>query len=202
MEDCKRKINNFCYICGRFTLAESRQLIPSDTAALCKGYFDISFIQNVDWVPSFACKSCVNRLHEWGNNRGQKKMPFGFPMIWLDPGPYDVQNLYVCINSFYGLNRLKGRKFECKSVPLAQTTVPHSESLPVPPPRRRGGTAEEYVAVNVSFCIFWMKFVAWWQQCLVIANIARKIGAYSLIPWKVAWKLYFCTSTKQRTQSQ
>lgn len=140
MSDCSKRMNNFCYMCGRFTIMPTRRNITSKLAELYEQYFNIAVIKNVDWVPTIACTSCANRLRDWDKGRIES-MPFGIPMIWSDPGPHDSENCYVCANYVWGTNRMRKIKVY-KEVRSAQCPIPHSESIPIP---KRPSPTEEYV---------------------------------------------------------
>lgn len=72
-------------------------------------------------------KNAIWHLHQWYGQTQEKKE-----------------------SSVHRLNSFKAPKFEYKSVPSAQTTVPHSELIPVPVRASLAGTAEEYVPVSIE----------------------------------------------------
>lgn len=130
MENCKGNINNFCYICGRFTPANRKPGSFSEDLKLAyQKYFDQTVISGVPWVPNITCKTCYNSLLDWLHHK-RKSMPFGVPMIWIDPIQHDPSNCYACVNTVHGLTKKNMKKFKYKGVASAQIPLPHSEHNP------------------------------------------------------------------------
>lgn len=128
---CKRKMDMFCYVCGRFTIIKSRKGISAQLEQIYRQYYRMAVIRDVWWAPQFMCSSCYGWLYNW---RRQKidSMPFGVPMIWSKPDGHHADNCYACANDTYGLNRHTRSAFIYKSVYSAVRPVPHDEYLPVP----------------------------------------------------------------------
>ncbi|XP_031640029.1 uncharacterized protein LOC116351997 [Contarinia nasturtii] len=141
MSDCHQRFNHYCYICGKFIVMPNRRKISDEICKIYEQYFNIPVIRNEQWVPSIACTSCTNGLKRWSKGE-RESMPFGIPMVWIEPGFHDAANCYVCVNNVTGLNRFKARTFEYKSVPSAQTPLPHSEHVPIP---KKPSPGEQYV---------------------------------------------------------
>lgn len=113
---------------------QSRRNIRDDVQLLYEKYFNVPVIRDVNWAPSIACTSCIDRLKQWAK-KNVTSMPFGVPMIWTDPGDHEPNNCYVCMNEIVGMNRRKKkRRVAYNSIPSAQTPLPHSENVPVPVP--------------------------------------------------------------------
>lgn len=138
---CSKKINNFCYICGKFTIMPMKKKISPEVAKMYEQYFNISVIRDINWVPSIACSTCVARLYDWQNGR-RESMPFGIPMIWSEPINHETDKCYACVNKVQGLNRKKVSDHAYISVPSAQTPLPHSDTVPIP---KKPSPTEEYV---------------------------------------------------------
>lgn len=140
MSDCFKKLNNFCYVCGKFTAMPQKNKISDQLAEIYEEYFNLAVIQNVDWVPQIVCGSCRSILYGWINGR-RKGFKFGVPMIWTEPINHETNKCYVCINNFTGLNRLKAIGDVYQSAPSAQTPLSHSDAVPVP---KRPSPTEAY----------------------------------------------------------
>lgn len=116
MENCTEKINQFCFICGKFTIPEQRKNISLFGETLYSLYFGKTVYRNVSWAPNKACKVCINALIAWFREK-REKMPFRVPVVWSDPGLHDSENCYVCANDVFGLNRRTRHSFIYNSVP-------------------------------------------------------------------------------------
>lgn len=127
-------INNFCYVCGHFTPKMSKH--GSFTGEFITEYetnFNYSIISNVPWVPNIVCKTCYTNLVSWMSRR-IPKLPFGVPMIWINPNGQDISNCYACVNSVTGMNKRKMSSKVYNMVLSAQITIKHTENVPVPRP--------------------------------------------------------------------
>lgn len=129
MDKCS-KLNNFCYVCGRFTIMPSRRKISSEIHKLYEEYFSQSVHSGVLWAPSIVCTSCVIHLNKWKSSGAA--MPFGVPMIWIDPEVHDSAKCYACVNHVVGMNRLKSGSFSYIGTTYSQLPLPHSAEIPVP----------------------------------------------------------------------
>lgn len=100
------KLNNFCFVCGKFTVkADKRHLNSMKEALACyKYYFLQPEPQQNKYSPEFTCISCISALNFWWNKK-RFSLPFGLPMIWTDPGQHETENCYACTNDTFGLNR-------------------------------------------------------------------------------------------------
>lgn len=128
---CKRRMDAFCYICGRFTIHKCRKKFTPQLEQLYRQYYRMAVIRDVWWAPEFLCSSCFSWLHKWDQKRCAA-MPFGMPMLWSKPDGHHADNCYACANDTYGLNRNNRAMFNYKSVYSAVCPVPHDEYLPVP----------------------------------------------------------------------
>lgn len=125
------KFNNFCYVCGRYTIMPSRRKISSEIAELYKIYFDNFVVRDVEWAPAMICTGCLSKLNQW--YKGEIScMPFGLPMIWTDPQIHNSEECYACIIYVFGTNRNKARNLPYKETRFAQLPLPHSKTIPVP----------------------------------------------------------------------
>lgn len=138
--------NNFCYVCGKRTITDSRRKIGDDFAELYHRYFNQVVFRNVEWAPSIVCTGCLSLLNRW--KKGEVDcMPFGVPMIWSDPQVHSSDDCYACLNFVSGTNRNKLRKFPYTETKYTQLPLPHSENIPIP---RRPSTTEEYMASTLE----------------------------------------------------
>lgn len=157
----RRKLNNFCFVCGRFTPKIHKRRLNKDSAMFrdaiqCYNYYfsttTVEEMQQADFAPEFTCLTCIEALHGWWNKK-RFSLPFGLPMAWTDPGEHDPENCYACFNNPIGLNRqskcaLQNENvhntklykfvqtdrsgFTYRGVASAHIPVPHSDALPVP----------------------------------------------------------------------
>lgn len=103
MSACEKKINEFCYVCGKFTIPLLRKIISTELEDIYNFYSGISVQKHKSWAPEKVCNVCYNALHAWFAEK-RDKMPFKMPMIWSNPGEHDAANCYVCANYVDGLN--------------------------------------------------------------------------------------------------
>lgn len=132
MSECKSgSINNYCYICGKYTIPEFQQPLSEKIEHYYCFYFS-KVVQRRKWSPNICCRKCYNCLSNWANGKVQS-MPFGVPMQWLDSGPkHNQYNCYVCANDARGQNRHRLKQFCYQSVESAILPKPHSEDVPLP----------------------------------------------------------------------
>lgn len=129
MDKCPR-LNNFCYVCGRFTIMPSRRKISSEIQKLYEDYFAQCVHSCVPWAPSIVCTSCIVYLNKWKISGAA--MPFGVPMIWIDSKVHDSAECYACVNNVFGMNRLKSASFSYIATKYSQLPLLHSAEIPVP----------------------------------------------------------------------
>lgn len=133
LERCLRRLNFFCYCCGRFVRNLTRRPIYTDIENLYNLYFRPHvIIKGVNWAPSVFCKSCINRLTEWASGTSSQ-MNFGVPTMWSQPvGEHNSGECFVCCNYGYGMNRKAAAKRTIQSTRWVQLPLPHSDTVPVP----------------------------------------------------------------------
>lgn len=127
MADCARKINEFCLICGKFTIPKFRKNISPLLTSLYSLYFGCTMPKDVNWAPNKVCAVCCNGLWRWCRTKGKQKMPFKVPVEWNDPGQHIAPDCYVCCNNVFGLNRRKRKSFSYCGVPSASLPVPYGQ---------------------------------------------------------------------------
>lgn len=109
----------------------NRRKISSEIAEIYKVYFSLDVIRDVGWAPSITCTTCIINLNKW--DKGEIKcMPFGVPMIWMDPQVHDSDDCYACVNYVSGINRIKSRYLSYKETKFAQLPLLHSDNIPIP----------------------------------------------------------------------
>ena len=98
-EDSRKCLNhpdNFCYICGKFTLSDQRRLLTSPVCEAYFQYFDWRVgEQEQYWAPHVCCHTCLADLLKWQDGK-LKKMPFGAPMKCREP-TYHNSDCYFCL---------------------------------------------------------------------------------------------------------
>lgn len=102
------KLNNFCFVCGKFTIKSQRRHLTADAIAGYNYYFSsikpVAEMQNVDFAPQFTCIACIEALSSWWKGK-RYSLPFGLPFVWSDPGDHRPDNCYVCMNNMFYRNR-------------------------------------------------------------------------------------------------
>lgn len=84
MDECNKKLQRYCYVCGKFVISQSLINITATAERAYKEYFGMTIIRNVPWVPHKMCRTCYNRLMSWSQGR-HKAMDFGVPTVWTAP---------------------------------------------------------------------------------------------------------------------
>lgn len=128
---CAHKADTFCYVCGKLTIAKQRRPFTPLLRMAYFRYFNRE-VSDVDkpWVPNCCCKSCSNMLIGWYNGYSNG-LPFGTPMIWVEPMDHVTQCYFCLVNT----NGFSGRTKDVIEYPENSSVilpVPHSELLPVP----------------------------------------------------------------------
>ena len=78
---CVNSADNFCYICGEFTISSQKRVLTTRTRKAYHQYFGCKVgDQEKPWAPHICCNSCVTSLNEWLKKK-RKAMPFAVPMI-------------------------------------------------------------------------------------------------------------------------
>ena len=132
---CVNSADNFCYICGEFTISSQKRVLTTRTRKAYHQYFGCKVgDQDKPWAPHICCNSCVTSLNEWLKKK-RKAMPFAGPMIWREPTDH-VNDCYFCLTPSMkkGFNSKKKSLIEYPNIPSAIRPVPHSDELPIPEP--------------------------------------------------------------------
>lgn len=128
---CRRRLNFFCYCCGRFTRMQCKRAINCEIERLYRLYFKPHEIfKNVNWAPTIFCTSCIGRLTEWASGKIES-LTFGVPMMWSEPDRHEPSECYVCLNYVFGQTR-SSRNFKYTGTKWAYLPLPHSATVPVP----------------------------------------------------------------------
>ena len=73
---CVNSADNFCYICGEFTVSSQKHVLTTRTRKAYHQYFGCKVgDQEKPWAPHICCNSCVTALNEWLKKK-RKAMPF------------------------------------------------------------------------------------------------------------------------------
>ena len=95
---CLNHPDIFCYICGSYTSKNQRKPIFT---VLQRAYFGVKVgDQDKQWAPYIACKTCVEHLHQWINEKGQS-LQFGVPMVWRKRKNH--HDCYFCVVNIPGI---------------------------------------------------------------------------------------------------
>lgn len=128
---CVNHPDVFCYVCGEYTVKESRKTISEFVKRSYLAYFGVHLgDQDKSWAPHVVCKTCGEHLRQWtiGN---RKCLKFGVPMVWREPrNHYD--DCYFCLVNIKGINRNNRHKWTYPDLDSARRPVPHSNEIPVP----------------------------------------------------------------------
>lgn len=131
---CKKKPDNFCYICGEFTLVAQRKLLTALVKKAYHLYFGCKLgDQDKAWAPKICCNTCSRTLTGWMKG-SHKSMKFAIPMIWREPQNH-VNDCYFCMTDIKGFSSKSKHKIQYHNIPSARRPVPHDESMPVPKPQ-------------------------------------------------------------------
>ena len=121
----------FCYICGEYTLKESRKPISDFVKRCYVAYFGVHLgDQDKAWGPHLVCKTCVEHLRQWANGK-RKCLKFGLSMVWGEPRNH-FDDCYFCIVNIKGINRNNRHKWTYPDLNSAKRPVPHSDEIPIP----------------------------------------------------------------------
>lgn len=108
---CFNSPDEFCYICGEYTLQEQRKNITDFVKQAYLAYFGIKLgDQDKHWAPHKVCKRCVESLRLWTNGK-RRGLNFGVPMVWREPKNHH-NDCYFCMVNVKGFNRYKKHKWE------------------------------------------------------------------------------------------
>lgn len=128
---CNKSPDQFCFICGKWVKIRERRQITHNLSVLYKQYFNMDTLHKEDcWVPHFACSRCISGLGRWSKGNGH--LPFGRPMIWIDPINHE-ENCYICKTKVvYSKNMEESVRYASGS--SAKLPVLHTDGIPVPVP--------------------------------------------------------------------
>lgn len=147
MSVCEKKFNQFCYICGKFTIPIFRRNISPKVEDIYRYYFGLSVYKHVKWAPEKACNICCNGLRPCFSDKRQK-FAFKMPVIWSDPGEHDPANCNVCCNDVVDLNRKKRKSFVYTGVRSAVLPVPYAGGEKGP--KKPSPTLESFLCTAAS----------------------------------------------------
>ena len=124
--------NNFCYICGSYTVRKQRENISDDVIKLYFSYFGFKLgDQDKYWAQHITCSTCRGNLSLWAKGR-KKRMPFAIPMVWREPIDH-ITDCYFCIVKTEGFNAKNKNRIKYPNLKSAMRPIPHDElDLPIP----------------------------------------------------------------------
>ncbi|KAI6659906.1 hypothetical protein LOD99_14246 [Oopsacas minuta] len=132
---CTNHPDNFCYICGKFTLKPQRRNITNRVKIGYKYYFGCKVgDQDKNWAPHICCTVCYASLIQWLNGK-KKSMPFAVPMIWREPKNH-TSDCYFCTTNIAGFSPKNKSKIIYPTCKSALKPVEHDagNGIPVPIP--------------------------------------------------------------------
>jgi len=128
---CLNNPDNFCYICGQFTLKQQKRKIDFKTKKAYKLYFGCEIgDQDKKWAPHICCSSCTSGLKRWIEG-SRPSMPFAVPMIWREQIDHTT-DCYFCLTKTTGFTSRSKNRIIYPDLPSAIRPVAHSDELPVP----------------------------------------------------------------------
>lgn len=146
---CKNFPDQFCYVCGSFTIKSQRRSITAEIKHLYRLYFGCPLgDQDKPWAPHVICTSCSSGLRDWANKR-KKCMSFAIPMIWREPRNHD-DDCYFCLVNVTGYSSKNKHKIIYPNCDSAMRPVPHDETLPAPAPPEEGWEDEEMMEADTA----------------------------------------------------
>src|SRR5215469_8788343 len=123
---CINDPDNFCYVCGQYTLKKQRRNINSQVRKAYKLYFGCELgDQDKKWAPHICCASCTFRLKNWLEG-SRSSGSFAVPMIWREPQDH-VTDCYFCITKISGFSSKTKHKIvypNLPSPPYARFRIP------------------------------------------------------------------------------
>ena len=127
---CVNDPDIFCYICGRYTLADQRRSVTDFVKRAYLGFFEVKLgDQDKDWAPHIVCRTCVTDLTQWSQG-GRHHPQFAIPMVWREPTNHH-DDCYFCSVNVKGHSKKTIKNISYPSLHSAIRPVPHSEELPV-----------------------------------------------------------------------
>ena len=128
---CHNPPDSFCYICGEYTLPDSRKDISDFVKRAYLGYFGCKLgDQDKEWAPHIVCKCCVESLRHWTKGK-RKSLSFGIPMVWREQQNH-FDDCYFCLINLKGINKKNKHTLQYPNIQSAIRPVPHCEDIPVP----------------------------------------------------------------------
>jgi len=130
---CINNPNNFCYVCGEYTVNIQRRNITSKIRKSYELYFGCKIgDQDKSWAPHICCASCVTLLFSWLNGKS-RHMPFAIPMIWREQKDHST-DCYFCMTNLIGIRKQFKKSVIYPIIPSAIRPIPHNTDLPIPVP--------------------------------------------------------------------
>ena len=81
---CVNHPDNFCYVCGKYTLCDQRKNLTKTVTIAYKYYFGCQIgDQDKSWAPHVCCTVCYSGLTQWLSGK-RNSMPFAVPMVWRE----------------------------------------------------------------------------------------------------------------------
>ena len=130
---CKNASDNFCHICGSYTLLKQRRNITDNVKQLYLAYFQMNLgDQDKYWAPHIICQTCLANLSAWVNGK-RKSICFVIPMIWREPKDH-VTDCYFCLVITNGFNWKNKAIIKYPNLQSVMRPITDCNKLPIPNP--------------------------------------------------------------------
>ena len=128
MNKCK-KLDNFCYVCGHYTVNKNKRKITSCVSKSYEASFKINIV--IDWfTPSFICTTCFSKFSKWDSCGAI--FNFSVPMLWFPSNEHTSSTCYGCINVLPKATKTQRFLMKYKASTNVQLPIPHSLEVSIP----------------------------------------------------------------------
>ena len=149
---CKNESDNFCYICGSYTLPKQRRNITDKVNQLYLAYFQMNLgNQDKYWDPHIIYQTCLANLSACGNGK-RKSMGFLIPMIWRDPKDH-VTDFYFCLVITNGFNGKNKAVIKYPNLQSAMLPITDCNEIPIPNPMKPINQDEKFNSNSPSILV-------------------------------------------------
>lgn len=125
---CVNNRDNFCYVCGNYTVKLRQRNITPYIKKCYKQSFGLK-MQNVnnEWAPGICCVSCTFNLSSVFKGT-RSCMPFAVPMSWRKQRNH-TSDCYFCLTKIAGLQSRKRKNVSYPNVMSATRPLLHSVNV-------------------------------------------------------------------------
>lgn len=134
MDFCS-KMNNFCFVCGKFTVDRNSRTKYGQFQTIYKAYYKDKEWNDDIYVPKIGCSACYKSLQKWSTQKSDKepkiKPKYKEPMSWFNPGGHKPEECYFCVNFVSGTNVSK--QTSVRYIATINTVLPVEHNKTSPP---------------------------------------------------------------------